>query len=449
MRFLILTAKPTPAHAVAVGCSTGAAGELELRHGCRTTGGQGSGGTGPDDLCDRRGSPEHLPGDQRVAGLQCIAEPQLDRVDPEHRRQLVHLGFMCETDLYRAKAPHRPARGVVGPNRNRLDDSVLDSVRAGRHAGGVHGHGRRRRQVGTAVEDDARLDLHQPAVRIGVVAVPHDRRMPVDMAQERLFARVDHLHRAFRAQRQQAYLHLHAQVLTGTEGTADAGQVEPDLFERERQACRHLLLVDVQPLGRDVEVDTAVLARDREPGLGAHLGLVLHGRLVATLDHDRSGGVRISATDSLTVEHVAERMDRLGIGRRHRIGHRFGRCVVDDDRRSRSTCRLRVVCCHRSDRLSHVPDDIPCEDGLVGIVEPESLAARHVVAGEHCSHTWDQQRLGHVDAADRRCRMWGAHDVSPQHAFGEHVGGEGELAADFGHPVGPGGALTEPAAPCA
>ena len=34
--------------------------------------------------------------------------------------------------------------------------------------------------------------------------------------------------------------------------------------------------------------------------------------------------------------------------------------------------------------------------------------------------------------------------VAPEHAFGVHVGGEGELAADFGYAVGPRGALTEP-----
>ena len=418
----MLTANPTPRRTrsrSAVRPAPPGSSNVCRCHGA--AGGKGSGGTGPDDLGDRRGSPQHLPGDQRVAGLEHVAEPQLDRVDPERCRQLVHLGLMCETGLNRAEAPHRPARGVVGPDRNRLDDGVLDSVRSGRHTGGVHGHGRRGRQVRAAVEDDARLDLDQPAVGIGVVAVPHDRRMPVDMAQERLLAGVDDLHRAPGAQRQEAYLHLHAQVLAGPEGTADSGQVKPDLLERERQARRHLLLVDVQPLGGDVEVDTAVFTRDREPGLGAHLSLVLHGRLIATLDHDCSGGVRIAGTDPLTVEHVAEGVDRLRVLRHHRIGHRLGRCVVDDDRSGRTSRRVRVVRCHRGDRFSHVPDDIPREDGLIGVIEPEGLPTRHVVGGEHCSHTGDPQCPGHVDGADCRRRMWGAHDVSPEHALGVQV----------------------------
>ncbi len=204
----------------------------------------------------------------------------------------------------------------------------------------------------------------------------------------------------------------------------------------------------MQPLGGDVEVDTAVLTRDREPGLGAHLSLILHGCLIATLDHDRSGGVRIAGTDPLTVEHVAERMDRLRIGGRHRIGHRFGRCIVDDDRLGRASRRVWVVRCHRSDRFAHEPDDVPREDGLVGVIETVGLATGHVVGGEDRSHTGDPQGLGHVDAVDRRGRMRGAQDVSPEHAFGGHVGGEGELAANLGHSIGPRRALTEPAAPC-
>ena len=99
---------------------------------------------------------------------------------------------------------------------------------------------------------------------------------------------------------------------------ADAGEVQPHLLEGEGQAGCHLLLVDVQPLGGDVQVDTAVLGGDREPGLGTHEGLVLHAGLVVALDDDRTGGVRVARADLLAVEDVAEGMDRLGVDRRDR-----------------------------------------------------------------------------------------------------------------------------------
>ena len=249
----------TTAHATAFGRSAGAAGELQVRCGHGTTRGKRRSGAGADHLGDRRGTPQHLPGRKRVAGLEHIAQPQLDRVDAERCGELVHLGLVCETDLHRAETPHRPARGVVGADRYRLDDGVGDPVGPGRHAGGVHGHGRRRRQICAAVEDDPRLDLDEQAVGIGVMAVPHDRRMPVHVTEEGLLAGVDHLHRTTGVQRQQAYLHVHREVLAGPEGTTDPGQVKPDLLERESQACRHLLLVHVQPLSGDVEVDSAVV----------------------------------------------------------------------------------------------------------------------------------------------------------------------------------------------
>ena len=127
MRFLTLTAKPTPRRTRrALGGPARAAGQLELRRGLWAPGGQGSGGTGPDDIGDWRGAPQHLAGDQGVARLQHVAQPQLDRVHTERRCQLVHLGFVCETGLNRPETPHRPTRWVVGPDRDRLDDSVMD-----------------------------------------------------------------------------------------------------------------------------------------------------------------------------------------------------------------------------------------------------------------------------------------------------------------------------------
>jgi hypothetical protein len=57
---------------------------------------------------------------------------------------------------------------------------------------------------------------------------------------------------------------LHRHVFARAERPAHAGQRQPDLVRGQAQAGGDLFLVDVQPLGGDVEVDAAVLGRYRE-----------------------------------------------------------------------------------------------------------------------------------------------------------------------------------------
>ena len=79
---------------------------------------------------------------------------------------------------------------------------------------------------------------------------------------------------------------LHREVLAAAERAAHAGQREPHLLGRQAEARGDLVAVDVQPLGRDVEVDAALAVGDREPGLRAEEGLVLHADLVLAGDDD-------------------------------------------------------------------------------------------------------------------------------------------------------------------
>src|SRR5207249_2558506 len=77
----------------------------------------------------------------------------------------------------------------------------------------------------------------------------------------------------------------HREILPGAECAAYARHREPNLLQRQPEDTRQLLLVDVQPLGRDAEVDAALAVRNREPRLGAQRRLVLHADLVLALDH--------------------------------------------------------------------------------------------------------------------------------------------------------------------
>ena len=79
---------------------------------------------------DRRDVLDHLTGDQRVAGLHRVAQPDLDRVEAARRGQLVHLPLVGEARLHHAEAAHRAARQVVGAHRLAVDGGVGALVRA-------------------------------------------------------------------------------------------------------------------------------------------------------------------------------------------------------------------------------------------------------------------------------------------------------------------------------
>ena len=81
-------------------------------------------------------------------------------------------------------------------------------------------------------------------------------------------------------ERQQRAVDLHREVLAPAERAADPGEVDPHLLGPQAEARRDLVAVDVEPLGRDVDVDAALAVRDGEPGLGAEEGLVLDRQLV-------------------------------------------------------------------------------------------------------------------------------------------------------------------------
>src|SRR5215207_9334244 len=88
----------------------------------------------------------------------------------------------------------------------------------------------------TAVEHDPRADVDEPAVGGRAVLVAHRAGMAVDVADERLLAAVDHLHRPARAQREHAGVDLHRDVLAAAERATDAAEHEPHRLRREREA---------------------------------------------------------------------------------------------------------------------------------------------------------------------------------------------------------------------
>ena len=77
---------------------------------------------------------------------------------------------------------------------------------------------------------------------------------------------------------------------------------------------RDLVAVDVQPLGRDEEVDAAVLGGHGEPGLRPEEGLVLHPDLVLAGHHDVGLARLVAVGDVDVAQEVAGGVQRRRLG---------------------------------------------------------------------------------------------------------------------------------------
>src|SRR5438094_569981 len=96
-----------------------------------------------------------------------------------------------------------------------------------------------------------------------------------------------------------------AETAHRAEGSTDAGHREAYFFLGQAENARQLVLVDVQPLRRDVEVDAALSVRDRESRFRAERSLVLHADLVFAPDHDVRAGGWIAVPDPDVASDVA------------------------------------------------------------------------------------------------------------------------------------------------
>ena len=179
---------------------------------------------------------------------------------------------------------------------------------------------------------------------------------------------------------------LHREVLAAAERAADAGEVDPHLLRLETEARRDLVAVDVEPLGRDVDVDAALAVRDRDPGLGAEKRLILLADVVDALDRDVRLRVGIAAADHHRADDVRARivavavthrrpvgMERLHLGRPLGVDDGLERLVLDPHR-SRSAPRLLgLLGGDDRDRLAEVAHAIDREHRLVGELEAVRL----------------------------------------------------------------------------
>ena len=370
--FLKPTAKPTPRRTpsprVVLPAPPGS------RIGSRgSSSGSGGGSAAARRITSATGSEPSIrwPVGSDVARRERVQQPELDRVDAERGGELVHLRLGREARLDGAEAAHRAAGRVVRVDARRLDQRVLDRVRPDRERGGVRGDRGRAGGVRAAVEEDPHADADELAGARRAVLAPDPRRMPVDVADERLLAVVDDLHRAVRVQREHGAVDLHREVLAAAERAADAGEVDPHHLGRQPEAGRDLVAVDVQPLGGDVDVDAALAVGDREARLGAEEGLVLDADLVHAGDDDLALGLGVAVADRHVPHDVRPRVvavavghrrpvgvERLLLGRALHVGDRLERLVLDPDRGGGAPGLLRLLGGDERDRLAEVADAV-------------------------------------------------------------------------------------------
>ena len=237
------------------------------------------------------------------------------------------------------------------------------------------------------------------------------------------------------------------EVLAAAERPAHAGQREPHLLGRQAESEADLALVDVQPLGGDVQVDAAVLGRHGEPGLRAEEGLVLHADLEVQGDRrpGRSGSAPRRSLRCRTRLPGRCTAGASAVHRPARVGDGGQHLVVDDDplrpRGERSPDGRRRRAPPARPRSGRTPRPAPAGRRARG----RRRSPRDVVGGEYGPHARHGRGVGDVDAPDARVRMRAAQRDAPRHLVVPQVAGVGELTGDLQRPVRPQRTVPDPA----
>ncbi len=261
------------------------------------------------------------------------------------------------------------------------------------------------------------------------------------MAGERLRAVVDHLHRPVRVEREQRGVDLHREVLPAAERAADSRQVDAHLLDREPEARRDLVAVDVEPLRCHVDVDAALAVRDREARLGAEERLILDAELVDALDDDVPGRVGIAVADHHVPDDVRPRIVAVAVAHGRTIGVEWllleralhvddglERLVLHDDRFECAPGLFGVLGRDDSDRLADVAHPVDRQHGLVGELEPVRLPTGDVRVRQDCVDAGLGERWRDVEGHDPRVRVRAAKRVAPEHPRRREVARVRELA---------------------
>ncbi len=241
---------------------------------------------------------------------------------------------------------------------------------------------------------------------------------------------------------------LHREVLAAAERAADSCQVDAHLLDREREARRDLVAVDVEPLRCDVDIDSALAVRDSEARLGAEERLILDAELVDALDDDVPGRVGIAVADHHVPDDVRPRivavavthrgpvgMQRLLLERALHVDDGLERLVLHDDRLERASGLFGVLGRDDGHGLADVAHPIDRQHRLVGKLEPVCLPAGDVRVRQDCVDARVGERGCDVERVDSRVRVRAPERVAPEHPRRREIARIRELAPHLRHGV--------------
>lgn len=325
-------------------------------------------------------------------------------------------------------------RRVVRTDRPALDEGVRDDVGTAGERDGSRQRFGRGVGVRARVQQDLRLDLHQAAFGVRVVAVAQQGRVAVGVAEEGLLAGRGQLDRAAGLQREQTERELEAGVLAVAGRAGHSGHHDLDPVGLQAEAGGGQVAVGVRVGGRGVDLDTAVGPGHGEPGLGADGRRVLAADPVEALDDDLAGDVRVAEPQRDVADQIAVGVQRFGLERLLRVGDRLQHLVLDRDGGRGEPGGVRMVGGDRGDGLAVVADQFGREDGAVGDRASVRGVAGDVGVRDHRVDAGHRGRLGRVDGEDPGVRVRGAQYGGPEKALGPQVGrvGEGALGLRAG-----------------
>ena len=196
---------------------------------------------GSEDDRNRRRILEHDSVRRRVADPVRVLQPELERIDPEHFGDPVHVRLHGKRDRGYAEAAHRRRRHAVREDHEAVEMNVRDRVRTRvvermlRHAV------RREAGIRASVVERRHPAAENPAVTgdgVGELHVPGRARRG---GEELLFACPAPLHRPLGLEREQRRDRLARRVDLAAETTADRSADELQLVERPLRDARRRL----------------------------------------------------------------------------------------------------------------------------------------------------------------------------------------------------------------
>jgi len=395
-----------------------------------------------------------LAGAGGVAGAQRVAAADLQPVEPELLRQVVHERLVGDGGLGHAEAAEGAGHGLVGEEGPAPGAGVGHAV--GAH--GVHrhaiGHCGAPAGVGAGVEQ--RVELHglQPALGVGAEAGVDARRVALGGGHHGLGAGVDAGHRPPEPPCRQRHQRLHGEVELAAEAAAAGRGHDAHLLGPQPQHQRHLVAVHERRLGGDVDLH-AIAGAPRPSRLGLDVGMLHEAGLEAALGH---GGAVPQGSGCIAAAHLAlhEEIARLrclnqrsagghgGVDAHHRRLHRpvDGQGVVAQRLHRGARSHQRQHC------LAAVAHLARGQHRLVFHVRVDAVAiGRHVGGGKDGLDARVGAAHGvQITQGEGGAGVGRAHHPQPQGVGGNAIGAEAVGPRDLGHAVGLEGARAQGAA---